>query len=81
MTTSMVRISMVMPPKTGMAMGIVMSEPRPDELSSGSRARIVVAVVIRQGRMRRLPAAITALRISGQVYCSISGILLASKFH
>ena len=33
-----------------------MSEPRPVEVSTGSRARMVVAVVIRQARTRRLPA-------------------------
>ena len=42
----MVRISMVMPPTEGMAMGTMMSEPRPVEVRMGIRARIVVAVVI-----------------------------------
>ena len=55
-TMSMVMSSMSMPPKAGMAMGIMMSEPRPVEVRTGSRARMVVAVVMRQARTRRLPA-------------------------
>ncbi len=43
-----------MPPKEGMAMGTMMSEPRPVEVRMGSRARMVVAEVIRAGRMRRV---------------------------
>jgi hypothetical protein len=31
-----------MPPKEGMAMGTMMSEPRPTEVSTGSKAKIVV---------------------------------------
>ena len=40
----MVMTSMAMPPKDGMAMGTMMSDPRPVEVSTGSRARRVVAV-------------------------------------
>ncbi len=36
-TTSIVRTSIIMPPKTGIAIGIIMSEPRPVEVSTGSR--------------------------------------------
>jgi hypothetical protein len=49
----------VMPPKVGMAMGIMMSEPRPVEVRMGSRASKVVALVMRQARTRRLPASKT----------------------
>ena len=45
-----------MPPKTGMAMGIMTSAPRPVEVRTGRRARIVVADVIRAGRARLRPA-------------------------
>ena len=50
-TTSMVMTSMVIPPNEGMAIGTMMSEPRPFDVRMGSRARIVVAVVMRQGLM------------------------------
>ncbi len=48
-----------------MAIGTMMSEPLPVELRTGSRARMVVAAVMRQGRQRRIPAVMVALRISG----------------
>ena len=44
-----------MPPTAGRAMGRATSLPRPLEARIGQRARIVVKVVIRQGRIRRLP--------------------------
>jgi len=55
---------MVIPPKEGMAIGTMTSEPRPVEVSTGISARMVVAVVIRQGLTRRSPASIVASRIS-----------------
>ena len=54
----MVMTSTAMPPKLGMAMGIMMSEPRPVEVSTGRSARRVVAVVIRQARTWRFPTAL-----------------------
>ncbi len=45
-------------------MGTITSLPRPVLVSTGSRARIVVAVVIRQGRTRRRPAATVASRMA-----------------
>ena len=38
------------PPKDGIAMGTMMSEPRPVDVMTGIRARMVVAEVIRAGR-------------------------------
>jgi len=66
-TISMVIISMVMPPNEGIAIGTMMSDPRPFDVRTGSNARMVVAVVIRQGRIRRLPASSVAVRISETV--------------
>jgi hypothetical protein len=48
--------SIVIPPKDGVAMGTITSLPRPVLVNTGIRARIVVAVVIRQGRILRKPA-------------------------
>ena len=43
-----------MPPKLGIAIGTMMSAPRPVEVSTGSRARSVVADVMRQAAEHRL---------------------------
>ena len=56
-----------MPPKEGMAMGTMTSAPRPVEVSTGIRARIVVAVVIMQGLTRRRLASMVACLISWTV--------------
>jgi hypothetical protein len=48
--------SMIIPPKTGIAIGIIISLPRPVDVNTGNNAKIVVTVVIKHGRMR-LPAA------------------------
>jgi hypothetical protein len=61
-TVNSVIMATTMPPKVGMAMGIMMSAPRPVSVSTGSRARMVVAVVIKAGRTRRTAAATVALR-------------------
>jgi hypothetical protein len=58
-TTSIVSISIVIPPKEGIAIGTIISEPRPVEVKTGISARMVVAVVIRHGRILRIPALIT----------------------
>jgi uncharacterized protein len=55
-----------MPPMMGRAIGSSRSAPRPVEVSTGSSARKVVAVVIRQGRMRRRPASTTLARTSAR---------------
>ena len=52
-TTNMVRSSMSMPPKIGMAIGTIKSDPRPVLVRTGKSANRVVAVVIKQGRTRR----------------------------
>ena len=57
-------VTITMPPTLGMAIGTMMSEPRPEDVSTGIRARIVVAVVIKQGRQRRRPASTVASRAS-----------------
>ena len=54
---------MDMPPKEGMAMGSMMSAPLPVEVRIGIRARIVVALVIRAGRMRRSAPSMTIFRM------------------
>ena len=43
----------LIPPKEGIAIGTITSEPLPVDVSTGSRARIVVAVVIRACLTRR----------------------------
>ena len=53
-----------MPPNDGMAMGTMMSAPRPVLVSTGSSARMVVALVMTAARMRRWPPSTTALRIA-----------------
>ena len=53
-----------MPPKEGIAMGTMISDPRPVEVRIGINANTVVAVVIIQGRARLTPASIVARRIS-----------------
>jgi len=54
----------IIPPKVGIAMGIMMSAPRPVRVSTGNSARMVVAEVISAGRTRLPAAAITAARTS-----------------
>ena len=49
---------MSIPPKLGMAIGIMISLPRPVDVNIGSKARMVVAVVIKQGLIRFEPASI-----------------------
>ena len=43
-----------MPPKEGIAIGTIISDPRPVEVKTGSKARMVVALAIRHGRIRRI---------------------------
>ena len=52
-----------MPPKEGIAIGTMTSEPLPVEVSTGMRARIVVAEVIRHGRILLCAAWIVAVLI------------------
>ena len=56
-----------MPPNDARDMGTIRSEPRPRDVMTGSRARTVVAVVIRQARTRRSPAKTVASRIASRV--------------
>jgi hypothetical protein len=48
-TTGMVMISMAIPPKEGMAIGTMISDPRPVAVNTGISARTAVAVVVRPG--------------------------------
>jgi len=48
----MVMVSLAMPLTVGMAMGIMMSVPRPVAVDTDGRARKVVPVVIKQGAWR-----------------------------
>jgi hypothetical protein len=57
----------VIPPKVGMAMGTIMSEPRPVEVMTGIKASMVVETVIMAGLIRLVPAVTTASRISAIV--------------
>ena len=52
------------PPKDGIAMGTMISAPRPTEVRTGISARSVVADVIIAGLIRRFPASTVASRIS-----------------
>ena len=49
-----------MPPTDGIAIGFMTSEPRPVAQKMGIRPKTVVAVVIRQGRIRLSPASMVA---------------------
>ncbi len=69
-TTSIVRISIVIPPKDGIAIGTMTSDPRPVDVRMGRRARMVVAVVMRHARIRRFPAMTVASRMCSMVSCS-----------
>ena len=63
-TTKRVIKAISIPPKLGIAIGIIMSDPLPVDVNTGSKANIVVAVVIKQGRILFLPASITDALIS-----------------
>ena len=58
---------MTMPPKLGIAIGIMTSLPLPVEVKMGNNASMVVAVVMRQGRIRFSPASMTDALISSVV--------------
>ena len=58
---------MSIPPKLGIAIGIMISLPRPVEVKIGSKASKVVAVVIKHGRIRFFPASTTVFRIASLV--------------
>ena len=60
----MVMMTISIPPKDGMAIGTMISEPLPVEANTGMRAKIVVVAVIKHGRTLRDPASIVALRTS-----------------
>jgi hypothetical protein len=47
-TTSMETTLMAIPPKEGISMGTIISEPLPVDVSTGIKVQKVVAVVIRQ---------------------------------
>ena len=49
-----------MPPNEGIAMGSMISDPRPVLDNTGNRAKMVVAVVIMAGLTLRKPPATTA---------------------
>ena len=53
-----------MPPRDGIAIGCITSEPRPVAQKIGIRPKMVVEIVIRHGRIRFRPACSTASRIS-----------------
>jgi len=66
-TMNSVSSAMDIPPNAGIAMGIMMSAPRPVSVSTGSSARIVVADVISAGRTRRSAPEITARRTGARL--------------
>ena len=63
-TTSIVTTSIIIPPTEGIAMGTIMSDPLPIEVRTGINASTVVAVVIRHGLTRLIPADNVAALIS-----------------
>lgn len=63
-TTNMVIDCISIPPNVGIAIGTMISAPFPVDVSTGSRAMSVVAVVIAAGRTRFSPASTTASRMS-----------------
>ena len=66
-TINIVITAKTIPPNEGIAIGTIISEPRPVEVRTGINARIVVAVVINAGRTRLCPAKIVACLISSIV--------------
>ena len=63
-TTKSETSATAIPPKVGIAIGTMMSEPRPVDVSTGSRARIVVAVVMSAARIRSRAPSIVAVRMA-----------------
>ena len=63
-TTKTLIIATNIPPNEGIAMGIMMSDPRPEEVITGSRAINVVADVISAGFIRLVAAAVIVFRNS-----------------
>ena len=58
-----------------MAMGIIISLPLPVDVKTGNRANMVVAVVIKQGRIRFSPASTTdALTASSAGFVPVKGL-------
>ena len=57
----------IIPPKAGIAIGIIISAPLPVEVSTGNSAIMVVAEVIIAGFILLFPAFITAVRTSSFV--------------
>lgn len=55
-TVRVVIMANIIPPKEGIAIGTMMSDPLPVDVSTGISARMVVLAVIMAGRMRRVPA-------------------------
>ena len=66
-TTNIVMDWINIPPKVGIAIGTMISAPFPVEVSTGSRAISVVAVVMAAGRTRLRPAVTTASRMASFV--------------
>ena len=71
-TINMVIDWISIPPKVGIDMGIIISDPLPVEVSTGRSAISVVAVVITAGRTLFKPAWTTASLISSLVCGSLS---------
>ena len=64
---------MSIPPKLGIAIGIIMSLPRPAEVNTGNNAKMVVAVVIKHGLILFSPAS----TIDALISFLFSGIFLS----
>ena len=56
-------MSIIIPPKMGIAIGIIISLPLPVDVKTGNKANTVVTVVIKQGRIRFPAASNVAKRI------------------
>ena len=59
-TRKMLTTATSIPPNEGIAIGTIMSEPRPVEVKTGISARIVVALVISAGLTLRIAAVTVA---------------------
>ena len=73
-TTNSVIKATNIPPKLGIAIGIIISLPLPVDVNTGNNANMVVAVVIKQGLIRFSPAS----TIDALICFLFSGVFLSN---
>ncbi len=71
-TIKIVIVTNIIPPNEGIAIGTIISDPRPVEVRTGVNARIVVTVVIKQGLILRSAPLIVASLMSLTVWGFLS---------